>query len=142
LSHKIERGLSNGAQQRYEGVLSHLRRSLNLPAHQVTEGKAANFASVLMEQVANSTAKAYLWLLHGCWEWADGKYRIGDRHYWGELARDIKSNDPKEVQPFNPTEIKAILYGFKTSRHYGTYHNYVFAMFNTAARPGELAALT
>lgn len=142
LDHKIERGLSNGAQQRYKGVLSHIRRSLNLPAHQVTEGKASNFAAVLQEQVENSTAKTYLWLLHGCMEWAEGKYRIGDRHYWGELARNIKSNDPKEVQPFNPTGIKAMQDGFKSSQYYASYYPYVFALFHTAARPGELAALT
>jgi integrase len=70
-------------------------------------------------------------------------------HWLGRLidkgCRDcgisLLTNDPKEVQPFNPTEIKAILYGFKISQYYGTYHNYVFAIFNTAARPGELAAL-
>jgi integrase len=142
LKHKIERGLSNGAQRRYSGVLSHLRRSLNVPAHHVTEGKAGNFAAVLQESVSNRTAKDYLWVLNGCWEWASGKYRIGDRPIWSELARDIKANDRKEVQPFNPTEIKAILHGFKLSRYYASYYPYVFAMFHTAARPGELAALT
>lgn len=141
-THKIERGLSNGAQQRYKGVLSHLRRSLDIPAHHITEGKATNFTAVLQEVVSNGTAKAYLWLLHGCFEWAQGKYRICDRNPWAMLARDIKANDRKDIEPFNQTEIKAILHGFKTSHHYSGYYPYVFALFNTAARPGELSALT
>jgi integrase len=142
LKHKIERGLSNGAQRRYSGVLSHLRRSLNISAHHVNNYKAGNFAAVLQESVSNRTAKDYLWVLNGCWEWAAGKYQVSDRPLWSELTRDIKVNDRKEVQPFNPAEIKAILHGFKTSRYYAIYYPYVFAMFHIAARPGELAALT
>jgi integrase len=57
---KQQKALCWGSLERYRGCLSHVRRSLCIPAHQVTPTKAANFSSVLLESVSNRTAKEYL----------------------------------------------------------------------------------
>jgi integrase len=70
-----EKGLSpRSIEARYKPLESALRKYLDIPAEQVTETKARNFAAICMEGLTPNTAKARLWLLQSCWDWASGKY--------------------------------------------------------------------
>lgn len=87
-----DKGLSPGLMNRYQEVLAHLQRSLNVEAYAVTQQQVGNMAAVLMEQVSDRTAKEYLWLLEACWDWAVGKFHVAELNPWRGLARKIKAS--------------------------------------------------
>ncbi|AFY61802.1 tyrosine-type recombinase/integrase [Synechococcus sp. PCC 6312] len=136
-----EKGLSPGSLCRYQGVLAHLKRSLNIEAHAVSQQRAGNLTAVLMEQVCDRTTKEYLWLLESCWTWAKGKYHIGESNPWAGLASKIKASPRQKVKPFTEAEVKTILAAFKTNRYYSHYFEMICFLFGTGARLGEVAAL-
>jgi integrase len=63
-----DKALCPGSLRRYQEAIGHVRKSLNISAHQVTEATAGNFVAVLLECVSNRTAKEYLWMLKSCWD--------------------------------------------------------------------------
>jgi integrase len=126
---------------RYKPLQRHLERSLNIPANKVTENLAGNFVALQLEQVTNGTAKARLWLLQSCWEWARGKYQIADTNPWTAHIPKIKVSESKRVKPFSATEIQLILNAFKCDRYYAHYYPLVSFLFGTGCRFGEAAGL-
>jgi integrase len=126
---------------RYKPLQRHLERSLNIPANKVTENLAGNFVALQLEQVTNGTAKARLWLLQSCWEWARGKYQIADANPWTAHIPKIKVSDSKRVKPFSATEIQLILNAFKCDRYYSHYYPLVSFLFGTGCRFGEAVGL-
>jgi integrase len=143
---KREKALCQGSLERYRGCLSHVRRSLNIPAHQVTSNSAGKFASVLLESVSNRTAKEYLWLLKSCWDWARGKYHLAESNPWPEKLTKIKPQLRQRVKPFTAAEVRAILAGFKSdanapNRYYSHYADVVSFLFGVGCRMGEAAGL-
>ena len=138
---KQDKGLTAGALCKYQGCLSHLKRSLNTPAHQVTGKTAANFSAVLLEQVSDRTAKSYLFLLKACWDWADGKYHIASENPWLGLAAKVKCQPIQKRKPFTSAEVRAILGAFKVDRYYSHYYPFVHFLFGVGCRPGEAIGL-
>ena len=136
-----DKGLSPGSLCRYNGVLANLNRSLNVEAHTVTQQRAGNLAALIMEQVSDRTAKEYLWLLESCWQWAAGKYHVGESNPWAGLASKIKASTRQKVKPFTDAEVKAILAAFKTDQYYAHYYPMVAFLFGSGCRFGEMAGL-
>ena len=127
---------------RYKPLERSLERSLNIRADTVTRAKAKNFAALCAERLSPGTAKARLWLLQSCWDWAKEKYHLVDENPWRGLANSIKSSHTtKPTKPFSPEEIRAIQAGFRSSKHYQYYADMVDFMFGTACRPGEVFGL-
>jgi integrase len=132
---------SRSIETRYKPLLRYLERSLNCPAHEVTEQKAKNFKSILLENLTPSTAKAHLWLLQSSWSWSKGKYHSGEGNPWEGLASGIKRQPIQKPKSFTIAEIQAILGAFRSHRYYSHYTDYVAFLFGVATRPGEAAAL-
>lgn len=136
-----EKGLSPGTLCKYSGVQAHLLKRLDIPAHQVSEQLARNFAAQLMEQCSSSTAKTYLWLLQSCFTWAKGMYHVPPENPWTGLAARVKPQPRQGVKPFTQAEIRAILAAFRGDRHYWHYGDFVAFLFGTGCRFGEAAGL-
>lgn len=136
------KGISANGLQKYSALQNHLLDHFGekSPAESLGTRKAGEFVDHLLTLMASGTAKQYIFLLRGCWEWAQGKYHIADNP-WAEKVGKIKPHDSKRVKPFNETEIKAILSGFESSRHYSHYYPVVRFLFATAVRPGEAFGL-
>jgi integrase len=136
-----DKALYPGSLRRYQGCASHVRRSLNLSAHQVNEATAANFAATLQEAVSNRTAREYLWLLRGCWDWAKGRYHVAEDNPWAPQVQRIKPNPQQRVKPFTAAEVTAIIGAFRSSQHYSHYADFVYFLFGVGCRFGEAAGL-
>jgi integrase len=136
-----EKGLYQGSLRRYQGCLSHIRRSLKKEAHNVNRQDAENFRSALMERVSNRTAKEYLWMVQGCFDWAKGKYRVPEQNPFVGLAARIKPELRQKVKPFTEGEIRAILAEFRRDRYYSHYADFVAFLFGIGCRFGEAAGL-
>jgi integrase len=138
---QTEKALAPGSLRRYSGVGFHLGQSLDVPAHRVGATQAANFAAVLQEKVCNDTAKGYLWALQSCWQWAQGRYHVGDENPWPAQVRRIKPQPKQRVQPFTVVEARAILTAFKTDQTYAHYADFVVFLFGVGCRFGESVGL-
>ena len=126
---------------RYIPLSRALEKWLNIPAHEVTKHQARNFISVQTERVTAGTAKARIGLLRSCWDWAIEQQLLAVENPWLGLSSGIKQSPTKTVKPFSEDEIKAILTGFKASKHYCFYYDFVDFLFATGCRFGEAAAL-
>jgi integrase len=136
-----EKGLAPGSRRRYHPIQSCLEQRLNVPAHQVGERTAGNYAALLLERLESRTAKERLWMLASCWEWAKGKYHIAEENPWTAQVQRIKPQPSQRVKPFTAAEIKAILGAFQTPTHYSHYADFVAFLFGVGCRFGEAAGL-
>jgi integrase len=137
-----EKGLApRSLETRYIPLQRNLEKFLNIPAHKVTESATGNFVALLLEQVSNQTAKARLWLLQSCWEWAKGRYQVAEANPWSSHIQRIKPTQSKRVKPFTSTEILMILDAFKKDRYYCHYYPLVYFLFGTGCRFGEAVGL-
>jgi integrase len=126
---------------RYKPLESSLKQHLDFPASKVTESKARDFAAICAESLSPGTAKARLWLLQSCWEWAQDKYHVEAQNPWRGLAAKVKNRPSKAMKPFTETELRAILAGFKSDRYYSFYYPVVKFLIQSAVRPGEAFGL-
>jgi integrase len=136
-----EKGLSAGSLRRYTCLQSHINKCLNVPALAISERAAGDFAAYLTEHVSATTAKTYLYSLAACWDWARGKYHLAEGNPWPDQVKRIKPQVRQKVKPFTAAEVKAILTGFQTDRHYRHYYPLVAFMFGVGCRFGEAAGL-
>ena len=126
---------------RYKPLQRHLEKSLNIPAHKVTENLAGNFAALQLETCSSRTVKERLWLLKSCWEWAKGKYHVGEDNPWRSQIERIKPSQSKKVKPFTIPEIQLILNTFKNHSDYSHYYGLVYFLFSSGCRFGEAVGL-
>ncbi len=136
-----DKGLTPGSLRRYQPVQAHLERRLKIDAEKVSDRIAGDFAAYLAERVSDRTAKEYLWLLRSCWDWAKGRYSLADSNPWTELARKIKPQPQQRVKPFTTGEVRAIINGFRNSKYYDRYTDFVAFLFGVGCRFGEAAGL-
>jgi integrase len=135
------KGLAPGSKRRYEPIQSCLVRRLNVPAHQVSDRTAGNYAVLLLERLTARSAKERLWMLASCWDWAQGRYHVGDDNPWTAQVQRIKPQPSQKVKPFTAAEIKAIIGAFRSSPHYQHYADFVAFLFGVGCRFGEAAGL-
>jgi integrase len=136
-----EKNLANGSLRRYQGIKSHVRKTLDIPSVSVSDRVAGDFAAYLLELVCDRTAKEYLWMLQSCWDWAKGKYHVTEQNPWSATIARIKPQPKQKVKPFTTAEIKAILCAFEGDRYYRHYHPFVAFLFGVGCRLGEAIAL-
>jgi integrase len=134
------KGLVPGSRRRYQPIQSCLEQRLNLPAHQVSDRTAGDYAALLLERLTARSAKERLWMLASCWNWAKERYHIGE-NYWTSQVQRIKPQPSQKVKPFTGTEIKAIISAFGASDYYAHYTDFVIFLFGTGVRFGEAAGL-
>jgi integrase len=136
-----KKGLASGSVRRYQPIQSCLEQRLNIPAHQVGERLAGNYAALLLERLTARTAKERLWMLAACWNWAQGRYHVAEDNPWTAQVQRIKPPPQQGVKPFSAAEIMAILTAFRSSRHYCHYADFVAFLFGVGCRFGEGAGL-
>jgi integrase len=136
-----ECGLSPGSRSRYTCIQNYLSSRLDIPAHQVGDRTAGNFAAYLSERLSGITAKTYIYLIAASWDWAKGRYHVVNPNPWAGLAVKIKTHPQQRVKPFSASEVKAIIGAFRSSPHYQHYADFVAFLFGVGCRFGEGAGL-
>ncbi|NJM47279.1 MAG: tyrosine-type recombinase/integrase [Alkalinema sp. RU_4_3] len=86
------------------------------------------------------TQKEYLSLLSSCWQWG-AKESLVSSDPWGEVVKRVKVPPKQRPRPFTKQEIAAITKGFRQSKHYGHYGDFVEFLFSTGCRTGEAIGL-
>ena len=139
--HQVYGVSERSIETRYEPIRVALEKWLAVPAHEVGDRHAQNFKAVQQERVTGNTAKARIWLLHSCWEWAKETGILISPNPWKGLAKGIKPTPTQKVKPFTKAEIAAILEGFRIHPQYCHYVNFVHFLFGTGCRFGEAVGL-
>lgn len=134
-------GLAPGSRSRYTCIQNYLLARLDVPAHQIGDRTAGDFAAYLSERLSGITAKTYIYLIAAAWDWAKGRYHISDPNPWAGLAVKIKTQQQQRVKPFTAAEVKAIIGAFRSSKRYQHYADFVTFLFGVGCRFGEAAGL-
>ncbi|MGJ3252708.1 MAG: site-specific integrase [Elainellaceae cyanobacterium] len=125
--------------EKYRGLAHHLEQFFKQQsASSVTSTKAAAFVEKLAQRLQPITVKERLVMMKSCWEWGITQ-RVADDNPWAELR--VKVPPKQRARPFSPTEVKAILQGFRTHAHYSYYADYVEFLLTCGCRPGETVSL-
>jgi integrase len=122
---------------KYKATSSKLTEHLNIAAVEVTSYSAERFADICAESLSPSTAKQRIWLLKSCWDWAKDRYQVADTNPWAGVSDRFQSEIKDQVEPFTSDEVAAILQGFRVSRYYSHYLDFVTFLLGTGCRPGE-----
>jgi integrase len=122
---------------RYIALRKMLEKVLDVPANTIGKREAERFADVCADTLQSDTAKARIWLLATCWDWAKGKYHVAEENPFHGLTTRFKSQQKKPPQPFSVLEVRAILDGFRSSRYYSHYADYAAFLLGVGCRPGE-----
>jgi integrase len=137
-----EKGLSQSSiVTRYIALRKMLEKVLNVPANTIGKKGAELFADVCAKTLQSSTSKARIGLLVKCWDWAKGKYHVAEDNPFRGLDTRFKSQQKKPPQPFSALEVRAILDGFRSSKHYSPYADFVAFLFGVGCRIGEAVGL-
>jgi integrase len=107
----------------------------------VDKRRAVSFADVCADTLTPGTAKARIMLLKSAWDWGRGRYQLADENPWVGIATRFKSIPVQPVAAFTKDEAKKIIEGFRNSRYYAHYADFVVWRLNMATRGGEASAL-
>jgi integrase len=136
--HRAKR-FTGDTQQRYQSVLRKLEGFFGAAAVlSVDEATAERFAASL-EALQPITQSQYLGLVNAAWVWGI-KQGTATGNPWIEV-RKIQVPPQQRPQPFTKEEITAILDGFRRSRYYSYYMDYVTFLLGTGCRSGEVVGL-
>jgi integrase len=127
----------SGINSRYVALRKMLDKALNVPANTIGKKEAERFADICTKVLQPSTSKARIWLLVSCWDWAKGKYHVAEENPFRGLDTRFKSQQKKPPQPFSALEVRAILDGFRSSKYYSPYADFVAFLFGVGCRIGE-----
>jgi integrase len=137
-----EEGLSQSSiVTRYIALRKMLEKVLDVPANTIGKRESERFADVCAKTLQPTTSKARICLLVKCWDWAKGKYHVAEENPFRGLATRFKSQERKPPQPFSALEVRAILDGFRSSKYYSPYADFVAFLFEAGCRIGEAVGL-
>ena len=131
----------SGINSRYIALRKMLEKVLDVPANTIGKREAERFADVCADTIQSDTAKARIWLLVSCWDWAKGKYHVEEENPFRGLSDRFRSQPKKPKRPFSVAEVRAILDGFRADRYYTHYADYAAFLLGVGTRPGEAAGL-
>ena len=131
----------SGINSRYIALRKMLEKVLDVSANTVGEREAERFADVCADTLQSDTAKARIWLLASCWDWAKGKYHVTEENPFRGLSNRFRSQPKKPKRPFSVAEVRAILDGFRSSQYYAHYADHAAFLLGVGSRPGEAAGL-
>jgi integrase len=124
---------------RYTPLRRSLEKHLNLPANTIGKRQSEEFADVCADTLQAGTAR--IWLLTSCWDWARDKYQVVEVNPWQGLATRFRAEPVQKVEPFTADEVRAIIAGFRSSKYYSSYTDFVDFIFGTGCRFGEAVGL-
>lgn len=131
----------SGINSRYIALRKMLEKVLDVPANTIGKREAERFADACADTLQSDTAKARIWLLTSCWDWAKDKYHVTQQNPFRGLSDRFRSQPKKPKRPFSVAEVRAILNGFRSSRYYAHYADYAAFLLGVGTRPGEAAGL-
>jgi integrase len=70
----------SGIDSRYTALRKMLEKVLDVPANAIGKREAERFADVCATTLQADTAKARIWLLASCWDWAKGKHHVAQEN--------------------------------------------------------------
>lgn len=141
--HQVKsKGLSkNSIDTRYKFLARMLEKHLNIRAADVDKRRVEAFAAVCWDTLKPDTAKQRIWLLESAWDWGKDRYHLADENPWRGVAARFRSVPVQPCATFTRDEVKRIIQGFRDSRYYSHYADYVVFRFGMGTRPGEASAL-
>jgi integrase len=129
------------ASVRYWGIERVLETKLNKHVSSIDRTAAESLAEYFGQQLTPDVAKAQIGLLKSCWDWAAGSYQVVAVNPWLGLTGRFRLVDKREVEPFTSAEIQSIITGFKDSKDFGRYTDFVAFLFGIGCRIGEAVTL-
>jgi integrase len=109
-------------------------------ATSVDEAAAEGFWLHLAKSLEPVTQKERLISLKACWTWGI-KQNLVVENPWRDVVKAVKIPPNQKPKPFSEAEIQAILNGFRNSRYYRHYTDFVEFLFCTGCRIGEAIGL-
>jgi integrase len=134
------KGLAKRALEKYSTVEGKLVRHFQDRPADIDADAAEGFRLWLSEELAPVSQKEYLRLTCSCWEWGM-KQGLITANPWGEVVKRVQIPPKQAARPFTTIEMQAILEGFKGSRYYAYYTDFVRFMLGTGCRTGEAVGL-
>jgi integrase len=136
-----QKGLAQSSiKSRYEPLKRMLEKHLNIQAVAVDRRRAGGFADICKDNLTAGTAKARVMLLKSAWDWGKDRYQLSDENPWVGLAERFRAEDIQSPAAFSTDEVKRIIQGFRNSRYYAHYTDYVVFRFGMGTRGGEASA--
>jgi integrase len=137
-----EKGLTKSSiDSRYQPVKRMLEKYLNIHAAAVDRRRSVSFADACGDTLTPQTAKARIMLLKSAWDWAKGRYQLAEENPWVGIAARFRAIPVQPVAAFTKDEAIKIIEGFRNSRYYSHYADFVLWRLNMATRGGEASAL-
>jgi integrase len=112
----------------------------NRSAKTVDETAADDFRLHLAKFLEPVTQKERLISLNACWKWGIKQNFVAENP-WTDVMKAIKIPPSQKPKPFSQAEIQTILNGFRNSRYYRHYADFVEFLFSTGCRIGEAIGL-
>jgi integrase len=140
MAHKRRGGITDRTAVKYAALAVKVALFFADNGADVQEETAADFRIALAESLSPSTQKTYLFLMQACWAWGVKK-KLVNQNPWGEVLSVVKVPPPPPPKAFSKADIQAILNGFKNSRHYSHYTDFVTFLLGAGFRTGEAIAL-
>jgi integrase len=122
---------------RYKALEKYLQQFFgDKKAQDVGEDLVEEFRLYLGKTLSLSTQRERLTTIKACWEWGIKRNYVSE-NYWEEALGKIKVPPKQKPDPFTKEEVNAILKGFRGSRDYSHYTEFVQFLFSTGVRLGE-----
>jgi integrase len=125
--------------QRYKSVLNKLEAFFGTATVATVDEDTADRFLGSLSNLEPITQVQYLGLVNAAWVWGikQGAVTINP---WVEVIK-IKVPPQQRPNPFTSMEIKAIVEGFRNSRYYAHYTDFVTFLFGCGCRTGEAVGL-
>ncbi len=134
------KGATKRSMEKYSAVVGKVLEHFHGRNAAVDVEAAENFRSWLAESLAPVSQKEYLALVCACWDWGV-KQNLIPANPWGEVVKRVKVPPKQRARPFTTQECTAILSGFRDSKHYGYYTDFVTFLLGSGCRTGEAIGL-
>ena len=130
---------------KYDATLKYLERYFeNRVAAAIDEKAAEQFMEWLTKQkLSPMVCRERLTLIRAAWDWgiADDHLEAGQSNPWVDMVLRVRVEPKQMPKPFTREEMTAIVEGFKKSRYYSYYTDYVEFLFGTGCRTAEAIGL-
>ncbi len=139
--HHKGKGLYKRSLEKYNSILGYFGEYFkDRASDRVNVVLAENFTTWLGTKLAPRTIKERLTLINACWEWGIKEGLVEDNP-WVEVVSRLKIPPKQQCKPFSTEEIQLIVKGFRESRYYKPYADFVEFLFGTGCRIGEAIGL-
>jgi integrase len=135
-----QRAVDSRTLEKYSAVATKMRKHFQGQSAEIGSEAADEFREWLGGSLAPISQKEYIGTIATCWNWAV-KQDLLSSSPWGEVLKRVKVPPKQRPRPFTKPEITTILAGFRDSRYYRHYTDFVTFLFSSGCRTGEAIGL-